>query len=62
MRRSSTFLYSMLCFGYAFLYLPIVVLAAATLPESHPQLDLDEVASALHDGQDMAALRVRAHE
>ena len=26
MRRASTFLYSVLCFGYAFLYLPIVVL------------------------------------
>ena len=26
MRRSSTFLYSSLCFGYAFLYLPILVL------------------------------------
>ncbi|MCP5129827.1 MAG: ABC transporter permease subunit [Pseudomonadales bacterium] len=26
MRRSSTFLYSVLCFGYAFLYLPILVL------------------------------------
>ncbi len=26
MRRSSTFLYSALCFGYAFLYLPILVL------------------------------------
>jgi putrescine transport system permease protein len=27
-RRSSTFLYSALCFGYAFLYLPILVLMA----------------------------------
>lgn len=28
MRRSSTFLYSVLCFGYAFLYMPILVLMA----------------------------------
>jgi len=28
MRRTSTFLYSVLCFGYAFLYIPILVLMA----------------------------------
>ncbi|MEE4144197.1 MAG: ABC transporter permease subunit [Halieaceae bacterium] len=34
MRRSSTFLYSMLCFGYAFLYLPIVVLMIYSFNDS----------------------------
>ena len=28
MRRTSTFLYTVLCFGYAFLYIPIFVLIA----------------------------------
>ena len=34
MRRSSTFLYSMLCFGYAFLYLPILVLMIYSFNDS----------------------------
>ena len=34
MRRSSTFLYSMLCFGYAFLYLPILILMIYSFNDS----------------------------
>ncbi len=34
MRRSSTFLYSLLCFGYAFLYLPILILMVYSFNDS----------------------------